>query len=207
MNDVGDFGTVLGAAQRGDETAFVTLFRATQPRLLRYLAVTAGGLAEDIAADTWVSVVRDLGNFQGDALDAFHAWVLNIARRRWVDEVRRRSRRPEAPTAAVPEQAAVTDLAGDIAAADAADRIVALVRQLPADQAEVVTLRVVMGLDVEATAAAVGKKPGHVRVLAHRGLRRLAVLLEEAGWSPPEAVAEAAVTEEAPTPISHRGRK
>jgi RNA polymerase sigma-70 factor (ECF subfamily) len=37
-----------------------------------------------------------------------------------------------------------------------------------------VTLRVVAGLDVGQVAAIVGKRPGTVRVLAHRGLRRLA---------------------------------
>jgi RNA polymerase sigma-70 factor (ECF subfamily) len=35
-------------------------------------------------------------------------------------------------------------------------------------------LRVIADLDVHETARVVGKKPGAVRVLAHRGLRRLA---------------------------------
>jgi RNA polymerase sigma-70 factor (ECF subfamily) len=38
----------------------------------------------------------------------------------------------------------------------------------------VVLLRVVAGLDVTEVARIVGKRPGAVRVLAHRGLRRLA---------------------------------
>lgn len=197
-----DFPHVLDAAQRGDEGAFLALFRATQPRLLRYLAVVAGPLAEDIASETWVSVVRDLGNFAGDEVHAFHAWVLNIARRRWVDEVRRRSRRPEAPTAEVPEQPSVADPAEEVANSDATVRILEFVTQLPPDQAEVVTLRVVMGMDVNETAAAMGKKPGTVRVLAHRALRRLAVLLDSAGWDP----AAAGVTDRPRQAISHRER-
>ena len=44
----------------------------------------------------------------------------------------------------------------------------------PRDQAEVILLRVVGGLDVGEVAAIVGKRPGTVRVLQHRGLRRLA---------------------------------
>ncbi len=54
----------------------------------------------------------------------------------------------------------------------------AVIGQLPHDQAEVVLLRVVAGLDVEQVARVVGKRPGAVRVLAHRGLRRLAERLE-----------------------------
>ena len=52
---------------------------------------------------------------------------------------------------------------------------------LPAIQAEVILLRVVAGLDTEAVAQLVGRSPGAVRVAAHRGLRRLAGILAEAG--------------------------
>jgi molybdopterin molybdotransferase len=54
---------------------------------------------------------------------------------------------------------------------------VALIATLPPDQAEVITLRTVVGLDSCQVAAVLGKRPGAVRVLAHRGLRRLAQLL------------------------------
>jgi RNA polymerase sigma-70 factor (ECF subfamily) len=42
-------------------------------------------------------------------------------------------------------------------------------------------LRVVAGLDTETVAQLVGRSPGAVRVAAHRGLRRLAGILAEAG--------------------------
>jgi RNA polymerase sigma-70 factor (ECF subfamily) len=44
---------------------------------------------------------------------------------------------------------------------------------LAPDQAEVIFLRVLAGLDVEDVAAVLGKTPGAVRVLQHRALRRL----------------------------------
>jgi DNA-directed RNA polymerase specialized sigma24 family protein len=56
----------------------------------------------------------------------------------------------------------------------------ALVAGLRAEQAEVVALRVLGGLEVAEVARIVGKRPGTVRVLAHRGLRRLARQLEAA---------------------------
>ena len=52
---------------------------------------------------------------------------------------------------------------------------------LPPLQAEVVMLRVVAGLDSEAVAQLVGRSPGAVRVAVHRGLRRLAQVMTEAG--------------------------
>ena len=50
----------------------------------------------------------------------------------------------------------------------------ALIGSLKADQAEIVALRVIAGLDVAAVAKVTGKSPGAVRVTAHRGLRELA---------------------------------
>ena len=54
-----------------------------------------------------------------------------------------------------------------------------LLRELPEAQAQVLMLRVVAGLDVARTAEVLGRTPNHVRVLAHRGLRTLAAVLEE----------------------------
>ena len=65
-------------------------------------------------------------------------------------------------------------------AREATRRAVALVRTLPPDQAEVVLLRVVAGLEVAEVAELLGRSTGSVRVLSHRGLRRLAGTLAAA---------------------------
>ena len=59
--------------------------------------------------------------------------------------------------------------------------VLALVASLPGDQAEIIMLRVVAGLEAADVARIVGKTPGAVRVTAHRALRRLADLAERAG--------------------------
>ena len=56
-----------------------------------------------------------------------------------------------------------------------------MIASLPAEQAEIIMLRVVAGLDAVDVARIVGKTPGAVRVAAHRGLRRLASLAERTG--------------------------
>src|SRR5262249_32882482 len=90
------FAAVLAAAQGGSEEAFSRLWRDGNPPLLRYLRVIAPDVAEDVAADTWVQVVRGLAGFRGDE-QAWRAWLFTTARRRSIDEGRRRSRRPAAP--------------------------------------------------------------------------------------------------------------
>ena len=59
--------------------------------------------------------------------------------------------------------------------------VVALIKTLPREHAEIIMLRVVAGLEAADVARIVGKTPGAVRVTAHRALRRLAELAERAG--------------------------
>jgi RNA polymerase sigma-70 factor, ECF subfamily len=73
-----------GCRPSGDEQAFAALWRDLQPAVLRYFRVTAGKVAEDLAADTWVSVIRSLGGFRGDER-AFRSWVFTVARHRAID--------------------------------------------------------------------------------------------------------------------------
>jgi RNA polymerase sigma-70 factor (ECF subfamily) len=177
-----DFARVLAAAQRGSEAAFTRLWRDGNPPLLRYLRVIAPSAAEDIAAETWVQVVRGLAAFRGDE-QAWRAWLFTTARRRAIDEGRRRTRRQESPLddiglgqlPAVPDAA---DLAMERLGTQSA---LALLATLPPLQAEVILLRVVAGLDTEAVARLVGRRPGAVRVAAHRGLRRLADVVAKRG--------------------------
>jgi len=53
---------------------------------------------------------------------------------------------------------------------------------------------IVVGLDAPAAARVLGKRPGAVRVAAHRGLRRLASLLEPEGVTDLSATSVAEVT-------------
>lgn len=146
------------------------------PRLLRFLRGLDPVVAEDVESDAWLVAARDLASFRGDE-GQFRAWMFTIARNRLIDSRRREARRPSVaiPPDAFGDYSADDDpavTAVDVLTADAA---VSLVRAcLPSDQAEVILLRVVGGLDVDEVAAIVGKRPGNVRVLQHRGLRRLA---------------------------------
>jgi len=175
------FPALLSAAQGGDEQAFAMLWRDLQPALLRYLRVAIPTAADDLAAETWMSVIRGLAGFRGDERN-FRAWVFTLARHRTFDWHRQAARRQ---TDVMPVELLGDRPPDDPAAAaleaQSTRAALALIAELPRDQAEVVTLRVIAGLDVADVARLLGKRPGTVRVLAHRGLRRLARRLESAG--------------------------
>jgi RNA polymerase sigma-70 factor (ECF subfamily) len=174
------FEAVLAAAADGDERAFAILWREVQPGLLRYLHVVAPTAGEDLASETWLEVARGLARFEGSEA-GFRSWVFTVARHRTVDWRRREARRPSIPVPpeAVPERSGPADAADAVMEAISTRAALALIAELPPEQAEVVTLRVVVGLDVAQVAAVLGKRAGAIRVLSHRGLRRLAELLGE----------------------------
>jgi RNA polymerase sigma-70 factor (ECF subfamily) len=173
------FGGILTAARLGEEWAVAALWRDVHPRLLRYLRVAAGAeAAEDLASEIWLEVAGGLGRFDGDRT-SFLRFVFTICRRRVIDAGRRAGRRrtelmsPDALAAAGP--AAVDDADAGLALDAALARLTAL----PREQAEVILLRVVVGLDADTVGDVLGKRPGTVRVLQHRGLERLAKAVGE----------------------------
>lgn len=154
------------------------LFRSVQPALLRYLATLGGPLADDVAGDTWLSVVRSLHRFSGDEA-GWRAWVFTIAHSRLRDAQRRAARVPDTVDAdeVLGSRPDGFDVAAHVEVIFSTEAALALVAKLPKDQAEAVLLRHVAGLDVARAAKVLGKRPGAVRVAAHRGLRRLSALL------------------------------
>jgi len=110
----------------------------------------------------------------------------------------RHRRRPQ--SAATPIEDLSDLAAGDDTAQSAMDTVatraaVAMIADLPPDQAEAVMLRVVMGLDAENAGRVLGKKAGAVRTAAYRGLRRPARVVSagrpEPGLLPPRNAAGA----------------
>lgn len=176
------FDDDLRGAQAGDERAFAAIWRRFNPALLRFLqALASRDDADELASATWLDVTRGLPAFTGDEA-GFRAWLFTIARSRTADLRRQASRRP----ATVHDdhgldlrESVEADPADTVVVHDATDAAVALIGTLPPGQAEVLLLRIVADLDVAAVAKIIGKRPGTVRVLAHRGLRELARLVGE----------------------------
>lgn len=179
-DDVEALAVALDRARAGDEVAFVTLYRWLQPKIYRYVYGLVGAEAEDVTAETWLHVARDLESFSGDVA-GLRAWVATIARHRAVDLLRSRSRRPVVveDLSVLPHPPAQDSPEAEVVGRYSAQQAIDLIATLPTEQAEAVLLRVVVGLDAPAAAAVLGKRPTAVRVAAHRGLKRLAVLVTQ----------------------------
>jgi RNA polymerase sigma-70 factor, ECF subfamily len=175
------FPEVLRAAADGDGAAFAELWRDIHPRMLRYLRVACGDSAEDLASDVWLEVARRLAKFKGTE-NEFRSWLFTMARRKVIDRHRYESRHPESPIADIEplDRPASDDTSAAALEGLSTEAALALIATLPRDQAEIIVLRVVVGLDAATVARIVGKSSGAVRVAAHRGLRTLSARLEGA---------------------------
>lgn len=178
LHDTALDGSVLAAARRGEREAFAQMWQTHQGHLLRYLRAKRATNPEDVASQVWIDVAGSIARFEGDG-DDFRAWLFTIAHRRSVDAVRKAVRRPEVldGQVGVDRSDGYTDEEHDAGAA--LERAMSLVQELPPDMAEAVMLRVVNDLDVARVAEIMQQSEGNVRVLVHRGLKKLRLHVEQ----------------------------
>jgi RNA polymerase sigma factor (sigma-70 family) len=168
------FAAVLAAAQARAPWALEELYRDLAPAVTSYLRLHGAADPDDLASETFVSVLTGLGSFTGEEPD-LRAWVFTIAHRRLVDEWRRAARRPRRSDAG--EEALAGRVGGNVEheamAALGTERVHEVCAGLPPDQRAVVLLRVLGDLTVEEVARVLGRSPAAVKALQRRGLLAL----------------------------------
>lgn len=170
----------IEAAQGGDLTALGSLYDAHINQVYRYALARLGNVhdAEDVAEEIMVKMLGGLPSYQWRRVP-FAAWLMRISRNEVVSFTRRNGRR--AHDTQLPED--LVDGGGNNDPAEATERTLALedlrkaVALLPEAQREVIILRFASGLSVADTAKALGKQENNVKVLQHKGMQRLQVLM------------------------------
>src|SRR5579859_4071730 len=157
---------VIGRRRRGRVAGDV--YRDLAPAVLAYLRSQRVPDPDDVLGEVFVQIARDVHRLSGDDL-AVRRWVFTVARHRVIDDARRRARRPDMVAEAVPDGPAATH-------AEPMDAVlVAALGELTTDQREVLVLRFVADLPLEAVALITDRTVGAVKALQHRGLAQLAV--------------------------------
>lgn len=136
-------------------------------------AVVGPDDAEDVWSETFIAALRAYPDLRPDSNMA--AWLVTIARRKGVDALRARGRRP-VPVAEVPEEAKGEHAGADEALAPEVWRLVA---DLPTKQRHVITYRYLGGLNYAQIADLVGGTDIAARRAAADGLRSLRARLAE----------------------------
>ena len=167
-----DLDETVSKATSGDQNAFVKLWQYFYPRILKFL-YTITGDAEDVCSEAWIKIAAAIKTFTGDGR-AFVTWIYTIARNLAIDHLRTLGRR--GPTEEVLDHHMV---APDQYPSD----IHSMLRCLKSEEAEVISLRVIAGLDVPSVAEITGKTEANIRVITHRSLNKLNVQLTKEGYA------------------------
>jgi RNA polymerase sigma-70 factor (ECF subfamily) len=92
-----DDAVLMALYQRGDASAFETLYRRHRAGLYRFIThqMRGRGEAEEVFQEVWMAVVKGRERYQPSA--RFVTFLFAIAHRRIADRARKAVRRPEAP--------------------------------------------------------------------------------------------------------------
>jgi RNA polymerase sigma-70 factor (ECF subfamily) len=139
------------------------------------------GSADDVAKEVCLAVVNALSRYTVKSDLSFRAFVYGIAANMVADAFRAMGRSRTEARADLPDSPVLHDGPEQrLLAAELAERLGGLLRQLTPRQRTVLVLRVAVGVSAEETAEAVGSTPGAVRVTQYRALNHLRALISPA---------------------------
>jgi RNA polymerase sigma factor (sigma-70 family) len=159
-------------SQRGDRAAYRALLGAVAPLLGRFFRRrVADSALDDLVQESLMALHRKRDSW--DPARPFLPWLSAIARYRWVDHLRR-------------HYAAAEEALADCHGIDSGeDAIIArfgcdrLLGQLPEPQAAAIRVTRIEGLTTAEAAARLGQSESLIKVNVHRGLKKLAAMVEE----------------------------
>ncbi len=173
------FEPVLAAARVRAAWGYERLYRDLSPAVCGYLRLQGAREPEDLTSEVFLGVFRGLDSFTGGEAQ-FRSWVFTIAHRRLTDERRRCSNRPDLAGHPSPDHFG-GDVEEDALRNLSVKRVRSLCDTLSHEQRDVLLLRMVSDLTVDAIADALGKTPGAVKALQRRALGALRQVLDREG--------------------------
>jgi RNA polymerase sigma factor (sigma-70 family) len=173
---------LMAAAQAGDRAAYETLLRDC----VSFIAAVARrqgvppDRADDLVQEVLLTVHRARATY--DPRRSFDAWLRVIIERRAIDLLRQRSRRSarevHAPIAYESHADEAADLSAGIEQKENAQRIGAVLAELPQRQREAVQHLMLEEKSLNEAAALTGRSKGALKVNLHRALSALRLKID-----------------------------
>jgi RNA polymerase sigma-70 factor, ECF subfamily len=167
---------LLRRMQKGEEDAFLQLYRRRQAAIYRFALHMSGSrqVAEDVTQDVFLALMREPGKFEPQR-GSLAAYLYGIARNCVLQHLEQRNLHvplasEEGVDGRVPPEARVSapDSLGDLTRQEDIERLQQAVLALPAHYREVVVLCDLDELDYAQAAASLGCAVGTVRSRLHR---------------------------------------
>ena len=165
---------LMAAAQEGDKAATNVLLSEVGLWLERYFRRRVPPHAiDDLVQEVLIAFYTKRATW--DPTRPFLPWLAAIARYRWVDHLRKTYKHESKELF---EDDAVEDSEEDVVMARVS--LERLFGQLPEKQATAIELVKIEGLSIRETAERTGQSESLVKVNIHRGLKKLAAMVEKA---------------------------
>jgi RNA polymerase sigma factor (sigma-70 family) len=168
-------------ARAGNSEAFGLLYERSLDRVYRYIyfRVTDEETAQDLTSKVFLKAWESLPRFKAGA-SPFIAWLYTIAHNAVIDHYRtKRQTAPLDEIISLPSSDPLPDEQYD--SLSAARSLRESLQQLTSLQRDVVTMKLIDGMNTEEIAARLHKSCGAIRALQMRGLQALAKVMQEQG--------------------------
>jgi len=172
---------LIDKAVTKDPDAFGRLYDMHVDRVYRYILYRVGSEAdaEDLTQQVFLKAWQGIGRYRRKA-SPFVAWLLTISHNLVVDSYRTRKDRTYLEIEALAGDAAYNPERAAEASLDQAILRRAIL-QLRSDEQQVIIMRFMEGFEYAEIATQMNKKEGNIRVILHRALLKLRVILENQG--------------------------
>jgi RNA polymerase sigma factor (sigma-70 family) len=168
------WGRLMEAAQNGNGGAYNRLLKEVQPWLVRYYNRRLPlHMVDDAAQDTLMAIHQKRHTYEPGR--PFRAWLAGIARYKWIDRLRAMGRQH---TVSLDEELFEPSVEGHESSVTSAILLEELLTKLKPAQVSVIRLVKLQGFSIEDAAAKTGQSESLVKVNIHRGLAKLAALVQ-----------------------------
>lgn len=171
-SDVSHDEVSLVEAAKTNAYAFGVLYEQYYARVYRYIYLRLGNQpdAEDVTAVVFMKALEGLGSYSTKR-SSFAPWIFRIAHNAVIDKYRRD--RKQVPLDNIEFHAGGDDPVSDVLHSERREELLSYLAALSPDQREVILMRFAADLTYPEIATALKKNEAAVRMLLHRGLRKL----------------------------------
>jgi len=167
----------VAEAAKSDPQAFAELYERYYLRVYRYTYHRLGNAAdaEDVTAMVFMKALEALPSYHSTR-NSFAPWLFRITRNAVVDQYRRGRR--QVALGDLDHESSDGDPVGDVLGKEQREELRLLITHLSPEQREVVLMRYAADLTFGEIAEALKKNEAAVRMLLHRGLRKMKAVLD-----------------------------
>jgi RNA polymerase sigma-70 factor (ECF subfamily) len=169
---------LVAEAAKTDPHAFGELYERYYDRVYRYIYHRLGNPAdaEDITALVFMKALEGLPSYHCN-VNGFAPWLFRITRNAVVDHYRRR--RKQCSLDQAEHESGSEDPVSDVLHSERREELQMLVAHLSPEQRDVVLMRYAADLTFAEIAVIVKKNEAAVRMLLHRGLRKMKAVMDD----------------------------